>query len=304
MKYSQCFNLNLRPTVYLPALLLFILFGCTTPNVKPFAESTGTIVTGFKVGSAKGVSALNLADRSDKATSLEQELTVRYELLDALLVFSMELAQIQSDSDISKASVLQISQAANQLAMGLSSGISAPVTALANKLAGEALEIREFYLISKALKKIAPLVKEITDLLAADIQSVRNLYVDSMTDAYNARENQAEKILDEDLENRIQTLQKKIVDGSAAEQEVSIFAAIFPVWQDQQQKIESLINESKSLRLEQKQGQAFYDSVKEAIAAWFNAYKELALAFEEKRQPNFIEIYLKAQEIRTLIDAL
>jgi hypothetical protein len=52
------------------------------------------------------------------------------------------------------------------------------------------------------------------------------------------------------------------------------------------------------------QGQAFYDSVKEAIAVWFNAYQELALAFEDKRQPNFIEIYLKAQEIKTLIDAL
>lgn len=304
MKNTLYLKLNPKPFVYLSILLLFIIAGCTTPNVKPFAESTETIVTGFKVGSARGVAALKLADKPEKAKALEKELTVRYELLDAILMFSMELAQIQSDSNRSRESVLQISQAANQLAMTLSSGISAPVTALAKKLAGEALEIREFQLISKALKKIDPLIKEIADLLAADIQSVRNIYVDNMTDAYNSLENQAEDLLDEKLERRIQTLQKKITDGSAAPKDAADFTAIYPVWQDQQKKIESLLKESKSIRSEMAQGQVFYDSVKEAIAVWFNAYQELSLAFEEKRQPNFIEIYLKAQEIKTLIDAL
>ena len=194
MKHTLVVKYITKPSVYLPVLILSFIAGCTTPNVKPFAESTETIVTGFKVGSAKGVASLNRADKSEKATALENELRVRYELLDAVLMFSMELAQIQSDTDRSKESVLQVSQAANQLAMTLSSGISAPVTALANKLAEGALEIREFYLISKALKEIDPHIKEIADLLAADIQSVRNIYVDSMTDAYNSRENMAEDI--------------------------------------------------------------------------------------------------------------
>jgi cytochrome c len=90
-------------------------------------------------------------------------------------------------------------------------------------------------------------------------------------------------LLDEKLERRIQILQKKITDGSAAPKDAADFTAIYPVWQDQQKKIESLLKESKSIRSEMAQGQVFYDSVKEAIAVWFNAYQELSSAFEENR---------------------
>lgn len=304
MKNTLIMKYNTRPSLYLLSLLLVFIVGCTTPNVKPFAEFTNTIVTGFKVGSAKGVASLNLADESAKATFLENELKVRYELLDALLMFSIELAKIQSDSDRSKESVRQVSNAASQLAMTLSSGISAPVTVLANKLADEALEIREFHLISKALKGIDPLVEEIANLLEEDIQSVRNIYIDSMTDAYNKKEEMAEDTLDEDLEKRIQLLQDEIAEDSPDPEAVSIFTAIYPVWKDQQQKRESLLEDSKTIRVEQKKGDALYTSVKAAIVAWFKAYKDLASAFEENRQVNFTELYLKAQEIKTLIDTL
>ena len=304
MKNTLIMKYNTKPSLYLLSLLLVFIVGCTTPNVKPFAESTNTIVTGFKVGSARAVASLNLAGESDKATDLEKQLKVRYELLDALLIFSIELAQIQSDSDRSKASVRQVSEAANQLAMTLSSGFSTPVTAAAHKLADEALEIREFHLISKALKEIDPHVEEIANLLAADIQSVRNIYVENMTEAYRKKEKMAGDTLDEDLEERIESLQDEIAKDSPDPNVVSIFMAIYPVWKDQQQKIESLLEDSKTIREERKKGDALYASVKAAIGAWVRAYNDLASAFEENRQVNFTELYLKAQEIKTLIDTL
>jgi hypothetical protein len=219
-------------------------------------------------------------------------------------MFSVELAQIQSDSDRSKESVRQISEAANQLAMTLSAGFSAPVTVLATKLADEALEIREFHLISKALEDIDPLVEEIANLLAADIQSVRDIYIENMTEVSDEKENEAEDTLDEDLEKRIESLQEKMAEDSPAPEDVSVFAAIYPVWRDQQQKIESLLEDSSTIRAERNKGDVFYTSAKAAIVAWLKAYKDLASAFEENRQINFTELYLKAQEIKTLIDAL
>jgi len=304
MKNTLIMKYSTKPSFYLLSLLLIFIVGCTTPNVKPFAESTETIVTGFKVGSVKAVTSLNLAGESDKAAFLENELKVRYEFLDALLMFSIKLAQIQSDSDRSKESVRQVSEAANQLAMTLSAGFSAPVTGLANILADEALEIREFHLISKALKEIDPVVEQIANLLAADIQSFRNIYIENTTEAYKEKVKMARKTIDENLEERIQSLQDEIAGDSPDPNVVSVFTAIYPVWKDQQQKRESLLEDSRTIRVEQKKGDALYASVKVAVVAWFKAYKDLASAFEENRQVNFTELYLRAQEIKTLIDAL
>lgn len=295
---------SIKPSFCLLSLLLVITVGCTTPDVKPFAESTVMVVTGFKVGGAKAVTSLDLAGESGGAAVLENELKVRYDLLDALLIFSVELAQIQSDSDRSKASVRRISSAASQLAITLSSGFSAPVAEVANKLMDEALEIREFHLISKALKEIEPHIEDIAKLLEADIKSFRKIYNEKMAEAYDKLENTAEDTLDEDLEARIESLRKEIAKSSPDPQAVSVFSAIYPVWKDQQQKIESLLEDSRTIRMEQKKGDPVYASVETAIGLWLKAYKDLAFAFEENRQVNLTELYLKAQEIKTLIGTI
>ena len=284
-------------------LLIFFL-GCTTPNVQPFAESTGTVVSMFKMGSSRCVESLELSGKFSEASSLKEDLRVRYELLDALLKFSVNISKIQSDSDSSKESVSKVSKAVNELAFTLSSGFSAPITAIANKLSAEALEIHEFHKISKSITKLEPHIETLSDLLIKDIESVRKIYVDSMTDASNEKEDIAEDLVDEALEKRIGLLEREIIKEDPDNKKLSQYTVLYSLWKNLQEQQKKALQESQKIRNERRRGNTFYNAVKEGVAAWLKSYKDLSQAFEDNRQPDFLEFYLKAQEIKNLSEAI
>lgn len=267
------------------------------------------MATGFQVGSSKAVETLVRTGDSAIAAELETELQVRYKLLEALSVFSIQLAQLQNESDRSQAGIRQLAGATNRLALTLGSGLpTSPFTAVATRLADGALEIREFQQVSRGLERIAPLVEEIAELLAADLRSMRKIYLEQMTEAYNQKERAAEDALDEELEARLESWQELIVRSSPETppdaEVVALFAALYPVWIEQQREIDVLLAESRALRAELRRGDAFYAAVEAAIDGWLAAYLDLAAALAERRELNMAELYLRVQAMRVLIDTL
>lgn len=296
--------------VFLCLLGLKIIFvlGCSTPNVAPFAESTEIIRTSFKVGSTKVVTSLRLVGEKTEADKLEKDLKPRYAVLDALLVFTSNIASIQADSDLSKQGVQEMASAASKLSVMLGGGALAPVTALANEIAAQALEIKEFYLISSGLNAIKPHIDDLADLLGEDMVNFNQAYDDTMIDVFVGLVGKRIKLVKENksIKTKVLKLQEKLAsnDPAPTAEEFALFAALHPVHLAQQQEIKAIKAEEQKLRLEQPKRVAFFNTFGGAMIAWKQAYKDLTFAFEKNKQVNFTALYLKTQEIQALVDAL
>jgi hypothetical protein len=57
-------------------------------------------------------------------------------------------------------------------------------------------------------------------------------------------------------------------------------------------------------RKEKDATRSFYNKTEVAVGVWVKAHEELAAALEEKRMPNLVQLAIRAQELKLIIDQL
>lgn len=294
--------------------------GCQTPDLKPFAAASATIVASINRGGDQAIAPLAgqaamvngslVATGSPEhpANKLQTLWTERRKAADAILVYSESLAAINDAAANRKGNATALIDSVRQLASAI------PGVNVSSNAAGDlvifavsaGVEVKSWHDMSSAVKSADPAIQLLAGMLRQDLVALSaefesemlNQLMTSTVPALREVERLHGPLREKQRAQRV-IVARDPSDATAGAELMRIDGLIAGLQPD----LNALRAEQAQLKQILATGKNFYAAVGRAIDAWAAAHHDLVRVFEENRGPNLVLLAARAQELDTLIQA-
>jgi hypothetical protein len=303
---------------------LVFLAGCQTPDLKPFASASADLATSIKKGGELAITPLLAAPMkvghdlvppsSDQhpGKKLQEEWDKRCKTADALLAYSASLAAIADASAHRQGNAKGLVDSVNALAKTVTG--ATPLTDAASNLASKVLEtaaeVKAFRDLSAAVKSADPAIQAVALSLQADFVEIANVLRSRLTtqrsDASSASK-PVKDFLDTVRKRRDRQrveVAKALVDPKRSAEQPALdaeLAHLDALVANAEPEDNTRTAELNRLESAIAAGKAFFAAAEATTKTWADAHRDIAVALEEKRTPNFMLLVSRAQELRNLV---
>ena len=308
----------LPPRLLAGLAFALLLSGCQTPDLKPFADASATLVSGINQGGDMAIAPLAsqavmvngvlVAPGAPEhpASKLIALWAERRAAANAILAYSQSLADINDAATNRKATATSVVDAVRHLAAAV------PGVNVSSNAAGDlvvfvlsaGIEVKAWRDMASAVKSADPAVQAIAGVLkqdfaalSAELESVTlNQLTSSTTPALREVDRLYEPVREKQRAQRI-LLATDLSNLSVSTELLrldSLRAGLEP-------DLVALRAEKSRLEDTRTAGKNFYAAAGGAIDAWAAAHHDLVESFEEHRGPNLRLLATRAQELNTVI---
>lgn len=295
-----------------------VLSGCQTPDLKPFAAASATIVSGINQGGDMAIAPLARQSvmvngtlvapgaPEHPANKLVALWASRRAAADAILVYSESLAAISDASANRKADATALVDSVRHLAAAIP-GVSVSSNAAGDLVVfavGAGVEVKAWHDMAAAVNSADPAVQVMADLLKQDFIALSaefesetlNQLITSASPALREVERLYAPLREK------QKAQRVIVAGDPSNVNAGVeLTRLDGLLAGLEPDLAALRAEKSQLEDTLAAGKSFYAAVGKAIDAWAVAHHDLVKTFAENRGPNLVLLAARAQELDTLI---
>lgn len=299
-------------------LLAVVIYGCATPNLKPFADATSTLSRTVKKGgdmviaqvTGKTVVVNGQTFEPDHSkhpvVKLKESWELRKKTMDALIVYSASLAAIADASAKRQSNATAVVSAVKELALtipGLNIGSNAAGDLIIYGLS-LAIEVKAYHDMAEAVKSAHPAVELIAKALGKDMEGLPIEFQNNLDDEIQ----EAKKALWQPLKYYNSLIKERTEFRRSLPSDLdkpgsvegmlkldALIQAVEPEVNRSREKIAALQNKLDT-------GLKFYEMAQESIQTWVQAHQDIQKAFTEKRAPNLVLLAARAQELKGLIE--
>ena len=319
-------NKAYRLFIAVPGLVVVLIAGCASPDLRPFADATQAVSESARKASQSTIEVvastpyevdgapLEPTDANHPAKRLETAWKDRAQGLDGLVQYAASLAGVAEAAKKSRENVDAVGDSLEQLTKFIPQVTlpSAAATDLIKLIAQTAIEIKSYVTLRDALDAAHPAVSDFAGLLKADLASLKNIYrverdrlETYLDDQYLESNEYYELLLDEQQEIR-RFMVDATVGADAGEIEAAELrimelneqiSAVSPEYEAYRAQLDVLIETNREV-------EAFFDNLVESVDIWVDTHADLVKAFEEKRVPNVALLVTRAEELRAAFEKL
>jgi len=308
----------LTPRLLVGFAFALLLAGCQTPDLKPFADASGALVSGINQGGDMAIAPLagqavmingvlvEPGAPDHPAAKLGALWTERRAAADALLAYSESLAAISDAAANRKANASTLVDSVRHLAAAVP-GVNVSSNAAGDLVVfvlGAGIEVKAWHDMDAAVNSADPAIQAIAGVLkqdfaalAAELESVSlNQLMTATTPALREVERLYAPVREKQKAQRL-LLANDLSNVSAAAELLrldSLRAGLEP-------DLTALQAEKRRLEDTRAAGRDFYAAAGGAIDAWAAAHHDLVSSFEEHRGPNLKLLAARAQELNALV---
>jgi len=299
---------------------VLLLAGCTTPDLRPFADATKTLSVGVYTGGDLALKPLarmplwvngNLVqpeDPSHPSKALEASWESRRKTMEAVLVYSASLAAINEASAHSKENAAELVGSVKQLASAVPS-ISTGVS-LAGDLVVSGLqtyvEIKAWHDMQKAVQSADTAIQLIAKALEKDFAELANEFESKQRDQIIQKSvalRPVERVY-QALQDQRNT-QRTSVAGAPSDVALGTeLARLDGLVTAVELDVNKLRSERSQIEVSLADGEQFFATVIKAVEAWASAHADLIKAFEQNRVPNLVVLAARAEELKEIVGKL
>jgi len=302
--------------------LAFVVFvaGCTTPNLKPFADATSTMSSaGRKAGDLTlsqlagktiktGQGTFRPGDANHPSVQFENSWNLRRKTIDDIEAYAAALAALGDASSNSKSNVTQVLGSLKELAGNV------PTFGPAFNAAGDlivtigqtVIEIKAYHDMAKLVQAAQPLVNDVVDALNKDFAGLQILYESQSRAELKRLKDDAEaprKYYDSlcDSRNSLRDIGGAIVDDSSKRDKILQLDLLIAGVEPQIKEFDKQIAAQKQAM---EDGLLFFKQAKQTLLAWQQTHDQLYNALSEHQIPNLTLLVARAQELKAAADNL
>lgn len=296
------------------------LAGCTTPDLKPFADASATLSSSVKVGGELAINPISTIpvwngdvfvsprDPAHPYKSLEGEWEKRRKTMDAVLVYSASLQAISEAAAHRSDNATALVQSVQQLASSVPGYGAAFDTAgkLVIKGIETTVEVKAWHDMRRAVASADPAIQMIAGSLQKDLSELANLMKAPLNDRITALGASLRPVvrLETTLRERRDTQRKTVAETPTDATAGAELARLDSLYQTALADLTQMREERARTENSIKQGQEFFANAVAGVNAWADAHRGIVQAFQEKRMPNFTLLAARAQELREIVNEL
>jgi hypothetical protein len=301
-------------------VLFLFLSGCSTPDLKPFADASATLSTSVKSGGELAIDPIATIpvwngeafvpprDPAHPYKKIEGEWEKRRKMMDAVLVYSASLQAISDAAAHRGENAAALVQSVQQLASsvpGYGAAFQGAAT-LVVKGIETTVEVKAWHDMRRAVASADPAIQMIAGTLKKDLGELANLMEAPLNDRIAALGASVRPIarLEKALREK-RDAQRTTVAGDAGDATKGAeLARLESLHQTAFAELTRIQNERSQAENSIKQGKQFFDDAMAGVQAWADAHTGIVKAFEEKRLPNFTLLAARAQELQQIVSEL
>lgn len=305
---TQCIGGVHRLALYILALLLAVSLssGCTTPDLKPFANATADLHSSFQRAQVDTVATVRTAGAIQEADSLSLELGKRVVATQSLLSYSDALAQIADAGRSGGDQAEKLGNALNGFLGSFSVAGVIPQSFLAGfkSLYGLVAQVRAAKSLGSAIEKADPAIQSIAGILVADLAALDAVIRTAETPIERAIKDRPENREVLDYRKRLEKMRAVLEKGlgepidPAKSAQIKDINALIEGTNDRYQPIMSELKNSRdriSLQV------AFVNKAKDGVLEWARAHGKLAQSIREGLQPDYRSLVTTIVELRAIL---
>lgn len=298
--------------------LLFV--GCTTPDLKPFADASKSLSMSVKTGgdlAIKPLARIPLWDgekyvqpsaTNHPAKALAASWENRRHTMDAVLVYSTSLAAINDAAAHRKENATELVNSVQ----GLCSAV--PGFGAAFNSAGDLIvkgleitvEIKAWHDMRRAVKAADPAIQLVAEALKKDFAVLSTTFQLQVGDQLIQKSAESFPIevvylpLQSQRDAQREAVARAPADATVGAELDRLDRLMDAVKVD----LDRLQSDRDNLVASREDGKEFFAAAIEAVAAWASAHAELVKSFEEQRTPNLALLAARAQELNEIVGNL
>ena len=299
---------------------VLLISGCTTPDLKPFAEASKTLSASVKTGGELAIKPLaktpiwvtnSLVEPGDPAhpyTALEVSWAERWKVMDAVAVYSASLAAISDAAAHRKENATELAGSVQQLASAVP-GYGAAFNsagALVVKGLEITVEVKAWHDMRRAVEAADPAIQLVARGIKLDFIEISHLFEAPLNDQLAKLGASIRPVVRIEQALRQQRdSQRRLVEADPGDSgkgaELTRLDGLYAT-------AVADLNQIRSARSKVEdqiaQGKDFFASAIRAVDAWAAANAELVKVFKEQRMPNFTLLIARAEELKEIVKQL
>ena len=307
-------------TLVLTLACLVMLASCTTPDLRPFAEASKTLSTSVNTGGDLTIKPLARMplwangtlvqpdDPNHPARALAVSWEDRRKAIDAVLVYSASLAEINETSAHRKehaaalvGSVQQLAAAVPSLQVGASAAGDLVVFGLATSI-----EVKAWHDMRQAVQAADPAIQLVAKALNHDFTELSNLFESKQRDQIiqtTAALRPVDRVY-QALQKQRNIQRARVAEAPANTALGTELARLDGLFADVAVDWHKLQSEKSKTEESLAEGKEFFATTIQAVDAWAGAHADVVQAFAQARTPNLALLGARAEELREIVDRL
>lgn len=307
------------------AVVGLLLGGCTTPDLKPFADSTASLhhamtqsqsIIRSEIGNIQQAGELTHPDKVAAAkASLDKAFDARVAFMVAVVNYSDSLAAVAAAGNSGRTNMQALGKSIEQLAnmAGPYGAAVAGGTEIASQVYQLISQAVAVHTLRQATTKMDPGIQRAAVLMAMDMTNVRNILIAGDGELSAALKN---PYLDDlALRNRLRSIRQTEVEQIHENLDTNNYLDKLTEYSQKLGKLDDLLTQMDKwylpLQAQQAQNHQRFameeDLVNHTIQGfqqWAKADADLTKALQDNRQPNISELVNTVLEIKTEIETL
>jgi hypothetical protein len=297
---------------------ILALAGCSTPDLKPFADASRAASTGVNAGGDLAIQPLTRmtlwdgttfvppSDPNHASKEILKSWEIRRKAMDAVLVYSASLVAINEASARRKANATELVDSVKQLA-GAVPGIDV-VTNAAGDLTvttiATTVEVKAYRDMRKAVEAADPAIQEIAKVLKQDFVELSNLFESPLLNESIQVSGSLRpvKMVYEKLQDRREQQRKAVAEDPCNPTLGNELARLDALSAAVEQDLNRFRTEKARIEESLADGKAVFAATIATIDAWASAHTDLVKSLEQNRAPNLVLLVARAEELKEIVD--
>ena len=301
-------------------LTVLLLSGCTTPDLKPFAEASRTLSVSVSKGGDRAIKPLaktpiwvndNLVEPGDPVhpyTALQASWVKRRKTMDAVLVYSASLEAISEAAAHRKENATELVGSVQQLVAavpGYGAAFNHAGTLVVKGLE-ITVEVKAWHDMRRAVEAADPAIQLVARGIKLDLTEISHLYEAPLNDQLAKVEASMRPVVrfEHALRNQ-RDAQRKLVEADPGDSSQGAeLVRLDGLYATAAAELNAIRSQRAAVEDEIAQGKEFFDSAIQAVAAWGAANADLVKAFKDQRTPNLTLLIARAEELKVIVNQL
>jgi hypothetical protein len=299
---------------------VLLLSGCTTPDLKPFAEASKTLSVSVNKGGDLAIKPLakmpiwvkdGLVEPGDPAhpyTALQAQWTERQNVMEAVLVYSASLEAISDAAAHRNENATELVGSVQQLASavpGYGAAFNSAGTLVVKGLE-ITVEVKAWHDMRRAVEAADPAIQLVARGIKLDFTEISHLYEAPLNDQLAKLGASIRPVVRFEHALREQRdAQRKLVETDPSDSvKGAELARLDGLYATAVADLNQIRSGREKVEDEIAQGKEFFASAIQAVDAWAGANAELVKAFKDQRTPNFTLLIARAEELKEIVNQL
>jgi|GEM_PF-1696711 len=301
-------------------LLVLLVSGCATPNLKPFVDASTTLSISVKTGGDLAIKPLakmplwvngvliEPGDPLHPYKGLEASWELRRKAMDAILVYSTSLDAINEAAAHREENAEALVNSVQQLASAVPGCVPAFTNAgtLIVKGLEIIVEVKAWHDMRRAVEAADPAIQLVARVLKKDFTELSYLFEAPLNDQLTKSVASGRPVVRFEKALRTRRDEQRVaVENAPYDSARGIeLARLEVLYASAAADLNQIRSETSKINSTIAQGKEFFANVDFAVDAWAAAHAELVKAFKDQRTPNFTLLAVRAEELKETVNQL